>query len=182
LATKATYDAPSDTNAGLPTTCKARKLAYFVRHGSRYPTESNVKAFAAMTVALHNKSALINANYTWMGKWESRFTPGDAGELNAFGCQQTYEIAKRFVKRFPELFALPYKPSRYEITSSIVSRALRSAETFAFALFEGRGEAGGTNGTTFVAPFIVALPEEVEKRAIVVRVCVCVTFFVSTKD
>ena len=189
MATKAIYEKPTNMAAAVPASCNARHVALFARHGARFPvvslvlrsfahsriylfavahslntrvcfvptqTSSNVASFSAFAETLHANSAAINATFR---NWTSPFDEESAGQLSAFGAQQTYELAKRMLQAFPSAFE---RLERVHIRASAVSRAFRTASTFAFALFENRGVVGGANSTNFVATDIATLPKDAD--------------------
>lgn len=147
LGTKRPY--PLTHNGGVPVVPPDGYeivQAYLIsRHGTRYPSGSNIDSFDALSKYFRSQAEKIPADITWAGKWVNPFPKNHADLLSSVGEKDLYELGKRTYSRYPTLFAnSTYNSNVFKLRSSEVSRSGHSASSFAAGFFEGRSTLGCT--------------------------------------
>eukprot|EP00128_Syssomonas_multiformis_P013404 Colp12_sorted_trinity150504_noHs@9509 len=126
-----------------PPGCTPVQINLLARHGTRYPSKSDIRKLEKFYVNLRaNVEHIKNETFAWVKSWGIPFEHHDDKRLHPVGETEQYEIGKRFAKAFPELFDKPYSPTEYHFVSTQTSRSTQSAAAFGFGLFEGRGSLG----------------------------------------
>jgi len=139
LGTKTPYKY-QQTSSPLPLNCHPIHFNFVARHGSREPTSS--KSLQGLEKQLQKAgNAITNPDFQWMKNWTNPYINAE-GELTIQGEFELYNMSKRYSQIYPTMFSVPYTPLKYDFRSTVVPRALRSAHSFAFGLFENRGELG----------------------------------------
>eukprot|EP01089_Gocevia_fonbrunei_P012891 TRINITY_DN3162_c0_g1_i1.p1 TRINITY_DN3162_c0_g1~~TRINITY_DN3162_c0_g1_i1.p1 ORF type:complete len:509 (+),score=64.66 TRINITY_DN3162_c0_g1_i1:190-1716(+) len=123
------------------------------RHGSRHPTAGMYQDFEDLeTILQKHAPAIINPNFAWMKKWVNPFNAYTPGYLVLPGEIEHFEIGSRFTDYYLPVFNLSFITSRFSIYSSEVSRSGRSANSFSFGLFHGKGKVGPDGYDPFYTP------------------------------
>ncbi|KAL6079656.1 Multiple inositol polyphosphate phosphatase 1 [Balamuthia mandrillaris] len=131
------------TYTPIPDKCHVHYVNLVARHGTREPTSGDQRDLSALeSLLVEKKDAIINPDYAWLKEWKNPFRENEAGLLVTPGEQQHYQIALRMREEYPSIFNYSFLESRYFIESTQVSRAGRSANAFAYGLFEGKGDIG----------------------------------------
>eukprot|EP01087_Luapelamoeba_hula_P000485 TRINITY_DN10362_c0_g1_i2.p1 TRINITY_DN10362_c0_g1~~TRINITY_DN10362_c0_g1_i2.p1 ORF type:complete len:527 (+),score=79.62 TRINITY_DN10362_c0_g1_i2:20-1600(+) len=152
-----------------PDKCFPVHFNLVARHGSRQPTKGDTKQMVNLQALIQkNKDAITNPKYQWMKTWVNPYIPQDAGYLVYAGEEEHYQLAKRFMQHYPTLFNETYEPSRYPIRSTQVSRAGRSANSFSFGVFEGKGKVGDCHYDPF---FITATSNSLDDELRFFSIC-----------
>ena len=116
---------------------------FLARHGAREPVSGDVKRLLLLQNNLNTYGDCIaNPSFQWLKSWKSPYTPILAGDLDYVGEVEHYQIAKRFLKRYPNIFEQNYNPLLFQVQSTQVPRTSRSANAFMYSIFEGRGSLG----------------------------------------
>jgi len=131
LASMTPYEWAGSGGAITPYTppfgCELLSLYLVARHGSRYPTSKNIKAFDKLAELLARHSGEVTQ--PWMVGWRNPFQDDDQGLLSQRGIDEHVGLGKRFAARFKSA-VLPYRPNLVSFTSSQSPRTAQSAGAF----------------------------------------------------
>uniref|UniRef100_A0A6B2L4L5 Multiple inositol polyphosphate phosphatase 1 n=1 Tax=Arcella intermedia TaxID=1963864 RepID=A0A6B2L4L5_9EUKA len=127
--------------------CINPKLIHYnllARHGTRFPTTGDLNNFAKLQKKVKDilGQQIQNPNYNWIKSWVSPYNPNYQGLLSDVGEWEHYNISKRFLSHFGDFFTSPYTALSYPIQCTQVPRTSRSASSFTFGLWEGKGNIG----------------------------------------
>lgn len=113
-----------------PKQCTPRQLTVTLRHGTRYPSKGDIKRVAKFLNKF--KELDIIDKHSLLKEWTNDFTWENEKILAEAGVRENQEIAKRFVKVFPELFKEALTDSsQFEFMASDTQRTKASASGFA---------------------------------------------------
>lgn len=128
--------------------CSVLYLNYVGRHGSRFPTASDITKLEQLRRALSSHHELLNkTDYLWMLNWTDPYKFQTAGNLDKNGELEQYGIAKRVREEYN--ISVPCCDTVYPIQTTQVPRAARSGNAFGFGLFEGMGSLGPSDYKPF---------------------------------
>ncbi|CAO3651433.1 unnamed protein product [Mucor hiemalis] len=124
------------------------QIQLVIRHGTRYPVLSGIHAIneALLTLNESSNEQLVS----WMKDYKNEYLEHRAGQLNGYGQEEEYLIAKRFAKRYPQLIHSlidgdTISSNDFQAFSSWSNRTSQSGQAFCLGLFEGFGQLGPTN-------------------------------------
>ena len=129
--------------ARAPEGCTAVHVNMLLRHGSRYPSSSHSRKIEEVVRAINRFSSTFRYKKLKL-PWEMPLDFQQAGhkELARTGEKEMYDIAKRFVAKFPDVLGHRYSNANYSFVSTDTLRTSQSAVAFAQGLFEGKGHIG----------------------------------------
>lgn len=143
LASKCPYRPLGSLEAQTPLPsqgCFPLHLNLIARHGNRNPGDGDIEEFIRIEQTVKAYSSKIR--YDWMKKFTNPVPIEDEGKLVLGGQNEHYNLAKRFSKAFPELFKQSYNSDIYFMRATQEQRAMMSGDTFAYGLFERKGQVG----------------------------------------
>jgi len=113
------------------------------RHGHRYPSIKDMKNMMEVGNIINKvpNSVAINLKRPW----NLPYTFEQEKILTKVGEKELFEIGKRVVARFPEIFDHPYTPFNFTFQSTCKLRCTHSAISLAAGLFDGKGHLGTGN-------------------------------------
>lgn len=149
LASKTRYDHSGRQKRNVsfqtPKNCEPVHISMVLRHGTRYPSQNDVKKIDKMLKAVNEA---LNSSTLQIGElrlpWENLFSHTNDKLLTSVGEEEMYNIAKELLRRFSSLLSRPYAPQSFDFISTGTTRAAQSAMAFSFGLFEGQGNLGST--------------------------------------
>eukprot|EP01122_Echinamoeba_exundans_P014807 TRINITY_DN6791_c0_g1_i1.p1 TRINITY_DN6791_c0_g1~~TRINITY_DN6791_c0_g1_i1.p1 ORF type:complete len:554 (+),score=71.50 TRINITY_DN6791_c0_g1_i1:1-1662(+) len=156
-----------------PQGCKAVYLNFVARHGARVASKGEIVSFDKLISFMKKNSAQLSdrARFGWMLDWTNPFKVEDAQQLLPIGERQHYEIAKRMAHDYPEIFDIPADinfPRAFTIRTSEVPRAAQSGISFAYGLFEGKGDLGNSD---FRAFYSFSMPRNEDRELRFFKTC-----------
>ena len=148
FGTKTAYHSDATANQTIPEGYRPVHLNMVLRHGSRYPSKGDIRKSSNLLTEL--KNALSTDVFPYKNVTISFSTPpewqdAEPKELSSTGEREQYEIALRFRSRFADVFNKKYWNKYYKFVSSDRPRTARSAMTFAYGLFQDKGNLGSSN-------------------------------------
>lgn len=150
FGTKTAYHGNATANQTIPEGCRPVHLDMVLRHGSRYPSKGDMRKssdlLTKLKIALSTESDVFRyKNVTISFSKPPEWQDAEPKELSSTGEREQYEIALRFRTRFADVFNKKYWNKYYKFVSSDRPRTARSAMTFAYGLFEGKGNVSSSN-------------------------------------
>eukprot|EP01111_Echinosteliopsis_oligospora_P009212 TRINITY_DN2664_c0_g1_i2.p1 TRINITY_DN2664_c0_g1~~TRINITY_DN2664_c0_g1_i2.p1 ORF type:complete len:513 (+),score=141.89 TRINITY_DN2664_c0_g1_i2:55-1593(+) len=144
LSTGSPYWHPKEvTDTPPPAGCKLIYVDLIARHGSRDPTKKVVKTFDDLAKRFQEIAPYVeNDHYAWIKNYTNSYSTIRAGFLTYAGELEHYYLAKRLAKRFHPLLSKKYYSNVYRLQNTQVMRTGESASSFAYGLFEGKGDLG----------------------------------------
>ncbi len=85
---------------------------------------------ASITVTITTHSLIKN--------WTNPYHKVAEGQIDYIGALEQYQMAQRYLNRYP-LLSKPYYPTVYSIQTTQIARTASSANSFAYGLFQGTG-------------------------------------------
>jgi len=142
LASKSPYRPLGDLSAQTPAPqgCFPVHVDVVARHGNRNPSSSDIEEYIRLEETLPQYREKLSKE--WLKGFKNPVPLSEEGRLVLKGKYEHYNLAKRLVQAFPELWKEPYSPDLYLMKASQKERAMVSGDTFAYSLFERRGEVG----------------------------------------
>ncbi|XP_031554407.1 multiple inositol polyphosphate phosphatase 1-like [Actinia tenebrosa] len=144
-SSKTPYHPGDLNNVSEPSGCTAVQLNMVLRHGSRYPCTDYTLAIVDLLKKinqLHESKPYKYNNLTLPWNLSHEYDIAGNCEQSDAGNQEIYELAKRFKKKYPRLFVQKYWNKFYTFVTSGTPRTAKSASTFGYGLFEGKGTLG----------------------------------------
>jgi len=142
------YDNATASTRKFPGGCRPVHLNMVLRHGSRYPSKGDIRDSSDLLTKLkkiHSSPVFryknVNISFNKPPEWED----AEPKELSSAGEKEQYGIAKRFLSRFHDVFDKKYWNKYYKFVSSDRPRTARSAMSFAYGLFEDKGNVSSSN-------------------------------------
>ena len=142
------FDNASASSWKFPEGCRPVHLNMVLRHGSRYPSKGDIRDSSDLLTKLkdiHSSAVFryknVSISFNKPPEWED----AEPKELSSAGENEQYGIAKRFLCRFPDVFDKKYWNKYYKFVSSDRPRTARSAMSFAYGLFEDKGNVSSSN-------------------------------------
>jgi len=155
----------------------------YLRHGARVPSKGDIVALSNLQkwVAANAAAIAANASLSWMPGWRNPYSVDHQQQLVELGEMQHYNISRRMARDYPEIFnvtqeQLEIYPRVFTIRATEVSRyvlpllflsdlklhrASQSGVSFAYGLFEGKGDLGSMNLRSF---YVYTLPKNEDKE------------------
>ena len=136
-----------DTKVERPSGCRAIQLNMVTRHGTRNPSESDIKKFKDLSSTLNRlmkynssgQASTVKIQFPWISPYKTT----ESKKLVDTGDKECYGLGRRFAERFPELLNKePIPMTKFKIVSSDTSRTTQSAIAFIMGYFQGKGKAG----------------------------------------
>ena len=137
-----------DINVKKPPSCQPIQLNMVSRHGTRIPSESDIKKFNDLSATLnrlmkYNSSGKASSAVSIKFPWISPYQAEEARQLVDTGDQECYGIGQRFPERFPEILKQhPVPVRKFKFISTETPRTTQSAMAFAMGYLSGKGKAG----------------------------------------
>jgi len=127
-----------------PATCQPVHIDLVLRHGTRNPSDGDIEEFALLESAIALHADDLVPSLSWIAQWHNPIPLSQESDLAPVGRRENYQLGKRYMAAFPSLFAAqPYVSNLYYLRSTQEQRAMLSAESFAYGVFEGRGTSLG---------------------------------------
>lgn len=144
FGTKSAYhfDNATASTQKFPERCRPVHLNMVLRHGSRYPSKGDIRDTSDLLTKLkeiHSSDYFRYKNVSISFSKPTEWDDAEPKELSYAGENKQYGIAKRFLSRFPDVFAKKYWNKYYKFVSSDRPRTARSAMSFAYGLFKNEG-------------------------------------------
>eukprot|EP00455_Lapot_gusevi_P034397 TRINITY_DN3790_c0_g3_i1.p1 TRINITY_DN3790_c0_g3~~TRINITY_DN3790_c0_g3_i1.p1 ORF type:complete len:546 (+),score=79.24 TRINITY_DN3790_c0_g3_i1:86-1723(+) len=148
-----------------PQGCELAQINMVARHGSRNPTRgvsADINALQTKIQAIGKFLAPSQPQLSaWMTTWVNPFASpnmGVPGDLVEQGEAEHYQHAKRELDRHSSFFAnLKYTPDSVLLRSTNISRTGVSLSSFAYGLFEEKGDLGASK---FAPVFATTMPSD----------------------
>ncbi|GAB6020262.1 hypothetical protein CHUAL_002980 [Chamberlinius hualienensis] len=125
--------------------CKPLQIYGIYRHGTRYPSVSDVADMIERVPTL--RDVIVNASEVGNGtlcpqdkillkSWKMNFNGSMTNMLHPEGQLEAHAIAKRLRNKFPELFSQSYSPSIYQFRTTDTKRTEDTAKAFIKGIFD----------------------------------------------
>lgn len=112
----------------FPDKCVPQQLNLVIRHGTRFPSKSDVKRISILVKKM--QSLNIVDKYAALKSWINYLTMDKATKLTTGGVQEMVDLATQYVQILPELFANTDSKTKLQLISSDSERTLASAAAF----------------------------------------------------
>jgi len=120
-----------------PEGCHIVSLNMVLRHGSRYPTDTNVAGIAFLRTIIDEH--MSNLKMDWMKTWQPDFDMDHQGLLCDRGVAEHRALGVN-TSRFFKDAVLPYNANEVQFTCTYKDRTSQSAEAFGNAMVNDKGK------------------------------------------